>query len=373
VGNLATEVTTLTAQVATIAATPRTGGGKKETVARPKPWDGKTGSGEARHFLAAFNNWAFSMDDALNDWNPTINNWTRNPGKWIQAVMNLMEGDARTWALPHLETLKNGTIPFTSSWTEFEREFTKRFIPLDVSESAREALKKLKQGKDSVAEYISKFDQYTTQTGWSDADHRQRFYDGLNDKIKDVLAYTDQTITTLTQLKDASSKIDRRIRQREAEKRGSNSSSSQSGTTSSNPDAMQVDATRQQPQSGGKPGQKTKAEYMKWMQGKCFGCGSKDHAKKDGKHERDVCNHCGKTGHRSNVCFTKYLGKPGKTAGAAATSESTDSTPSSSTDTAAATKQSPAKDSKNQADLLAQLMEKVKAQEAQINALKASF
>jgi hypothetical protein len=161
------------------------------------------------------------------------------------------------------------------------------------------------------------------------------------------------------------------MRQRESEKRGNNSSSSPQGTTTNNPDAMQVDASRQQQQSGSaKPGQKTRADYMKYMQGKCFGCGSKDHAKKDGKHERDVCNHCGKTGHRSTVCFTKFLGKPGKTAGAAATSDSTDSTPSSS---ASATNETPAKDSKTQADLLAQLMEKVKAQEAQINALKASF
>ena len=99
----------------------------------------------------------------------------------------LMEGDPRTWALPYLEEVRAGRLPFGRSWTQFERDFTKRFIPLDINESAREALKKLKQGKDSVAEYMSKFDQYTGQTGWSDADHCQRFYDGLHDKIKDTL------------------------------------------------------------------------------------------------------------------------------------------------------------------------------------------
>ena len=88
---------------------------------------------------------------------------------------------------------------------------------------------------------------------------------------------------------------------------------------------MQVDASRQQQQQPTKV-QKTKVDYMKFMHGKCFGCGSKEHTKKNGHHERDVCNHCGKTGHRSPVCFMKYLGKPGKSASAAAMSDSTMST-----------------------------------------------
>jgi len=55
---------------------------------------------------------------------------------------------------------------------------------LDSAQSARDMLKTLKQGRGSVAEYITKFDQYSTLTGWSDADHRQRFYDGLDDRVK---------------------------------------------------------------------------------------------------------------------------------------------------------------------------------------------
>ena len=42
-----------------------------------------------------------------------------------------------------------------------------------------------------MAEYISKFDQYVQQTGWSDADHRTRFYDGLTEGVKDALTFTD--------------------------------------------------------------------------------------------------------------------------------------------------------------------------------------
>jgi hypothetical protein len=92
-----------------------------------------------------------------------------------------------------------------------------------------------------------------------------------------------------------------------------------------------------------------------------------------GNHERNMCNHCGKTGHRSTICFGKYMGTP-KKAGVAATAGSTNSSamPSSST-TASTTNTAPAKDSKIQADLLASLMEQVKAQEEQIKVLSASF
>ena len=233
------------------------------------------------------------------------------------------------------------------------------------------ALKNLKQGKNSVAEFMAKFDQHTGQTGWSPADHCQCFYDGLNDRIKDTLSYTDLPIATFDELRDASSKIDKRMRQREEEKRGTSSQSTSTNSTQKDPNAMDIDASCQNQQSSTGSNQTNRQTYLKWMTGKCFGCGSKDHTKKDGHHECDVCNHCGKTGHRSTVCFSKYMKKPGKDAAAAATT--TESTPSSSTSTASATTNSLAKDSKQQADLLAQLMEKVKAQEQQIAALKSSF
>jgi antibiotic biosynthesis monooxygenase (ABM) superfamily enzyme len=67
----------------------------------------------------------------------------------------------------------------------------RRFAPLDTAEAAREVLKKIRQGKQSVAEYMAQFDQYTGQTGWSDADHRQQFYDRLAEVVKDGLALTD--------------------------------------------------------------------------------------------------------------------------------------------------------------------------------------
>jgi hypothetical protein len=136
---------------------------------------------------------------------------------------------------------------------------------------------------------------------------------------------------------------------------------------------MDVDASCQD--NNNKKEKHTRGTFIKWMQGKCYGCGSKEHAKKDRNHECNICNHCGKTGHMTPVCFNKYISKASKLAGAAATANDS-SAPSSSSSkpsiSASATNSSPAKDNKN-ADLLAQLMVTVKKQEAELTALKASF
>ena len=374
VGLLTNQVTALTAQVAANAAAPAAPPtpNKKDIVSKPKPWDGKGGSTEARHFLAAFNNWGFGQERAMNTLDPATNTWHREEQKWIQAVLNHMEGDARTWALPYLEELLNlRQAPFGGLWVNFESEFTKRFIPLDISEMARDALKKIKQSKMSVAKYQSMFDQYSKQTGWSDNNHQQRFYDGLMDCIKDALSLTNLPIETLEELRTAARSIDQRLRQHDTEKKGGSYNPTTPGKAHES-DAMQVDASRQQ-QGGSNKAPKSRADFQNFMKGKCYGCGKTDHSKKDGNHERDVCNYCQKTGHRSNVCMIKYMGKPAKVK-AAATAESPTKSPTPSTSAVATASATPAPaKGKSQVELMAQLMEQVKKQQEQIATLSAAF
>ena len=81
---------------------------------------------------------------------------------------------------------------------------------------------------------------------------------------------------------------------KKAEKTGKLMHTQQS--TSKNSDAMEVDATCQQ-QSGKKV--HNRKTYIVFMSGKCYGCRSTDHNKRDGKHEQDIGNHCRKVGHHS--------------------------------------------------------------------------
>src|SRR6201996_2302897 len=146
-------------------------------------------------------------------------------------------------------------------------------------------------------------------------------------------------------------------------------------TTSKSPNAMEVDASQQQQQQQAGKEKRTRYTYLSWMKGKCFGCGSTDHAKKDGKHEHDICGHCKKVGHHSPVCMAKYMGKPiaakaAATEQKAALSSTTDSKGKASVST---TTPAPAQNSKAQADLLAKLMAQMQEQSAQIEALKLSF
>ena len=62
--------------------------------------------------------------------------------------------------------------------------------------------------------------------------------------------------------------------------------------------AMEVDATH------------TREEFVCRMRGKCFGCGSVAHNKRDGNHECEICTYCRHVGHRDVVCLDKFLGKP---------------------------------------------------------------
>jgi hypothetical protein len=182
--------------------------GTKDAIPRPKAWDGKGGSAEARHFLAAFHNFASAQGTSLNILNTTTGLWTSVPGHWIQAALNLMEGDARTWALPYLEEIQAGNMPFGGVWQTFLDHFTRRFAPLNTEDSARDVLKRTQQNKGTVAKYMALFNQYAGQTGWSPVDLRQRFYDGLNDRVKDTLAGTHQPIGTIDELHAASQNID---------------------------------------------------------------------------------------------------------------------------------------------------------------------
>ena len=160
--------------------------------------------------------------------------------------------------------------------------------------------------------------------------------------------------------------LDQRMRQCKAEKKGHKYAMTPQAP-SKDPNAMEVDASPQKEEHN-------QCTYVAFMRGKCYGCGSTDHSKKDGKHEQDICGHCKKVGHRSPVCFSKYMGKP-IAAKAAASQEAPEASSPSGKEkaTASATKHMPATDSKGQADLLAKLMAQIQVQSQELEALKASF
>ena len=122
--HLTNQVTILAANTPAAAAVP-VHPKSKDNVKRLESWKGKGSSADTQYFLATFSNWAFHMEDQLNDWSTAHNTYICHDTKWIQAVLNLMDEDTCTWILPHLEELRRGNIPFGTSWQQFEREFIK--------------------------------------------------------------------------------------------------------------------------------------------------------------------------------------------------------------------------------------------------------
>ena len=237
---------------------------------------------------------------------------------------------------------------------------------------AKEKLRVLWQDTSSVPEYAAQFKELMARTGYSTADLRDRFYEHLSPRIKDELVHTARPIVALDQLVAVASDIDVRVRQRRAERdRERKRSGVATGTTTTtlqvpppnapfvapaaDSNAMEVDATR------------TREEFMRRMRGRCFGCGSTVHAKKDGSHDRDLCMYCKRVGHREVVCMDKFMGQPkAQKAGAmgdglSSDDESLTTTPEESED---------AKVAATNMTILSQLLEQQKTLADQITALR---
>ncbi|EJF61810.1 hypothetical protein DICSQDRAFT_136328 [Dichomitus squalens LYAD-421 SS1] len=318
-------MTLLTQSMAQLANS-TTGANSLKAVQKPSPFKGEQG-GEARRFLAAFTLWATSQGSTLNHVDATGNAISTRDDQWIRAVLSFMQDSAALWATPVMEEITQGTTPFKGLWMEFRTQFKAQFETVDEAVDAKERLRTLWQGSMTVPEYAARFNELSTRT------------EHLADSIKDELVHTARPIASLEDLITVSSDIDVRVRQHRAER--------------DYPNAMDIDATR------------TREEFNRLMRGKCYGCGSTAHVKKDGGHDRDICNYCRRVGHRETVCMDKFLKKP-RSQKLAATEEGPEEPQvAASTSTSA--------DAGATNALIAQLMEQQKALADQLASLQKSF
>ena len=338
-----------------------------KVVMRPTPYAG-TGGDDARRFLAAFTMWAMAQGSSLNVVDGQGNLMDRRDGEWIRAALSFLVDDAAVWAAPAMEVFADGLVPFDNRWEGFRQQFKARFETADEAVDAKEKLRLLFQETSSIPEYAARFKQAMVRTGYSAADLRDRFYDHLHPKVKDELVHSNRPVVTLDDLIAATTEIDARVRQRQAEKeRERRRGGMNSGTTltpdlaasnpfmpmSSDPVKMEVDATR------------TREEFLRQMRGRCFGCGSTAHTKKDGNHEREVCKHCMRVGHREGVCLARYMGKP-KSQKAAATQEEEEVVVEDLSDDSLEEEEEEVKIAATSSDTLTQLLEQQKALAEQI-------
>ena len=209
-----------------------------------------------------------------------------------------------------MEDFANGIPPFGGRWDFFCEQFKARFESADEVVDAKKKLWVLWQAGSTVPEYAAQFKQLMTHTGYLGTDLRDRFYEHLSSRIKDELVHSARATTMLDELIVVAMDIDTWVRQRRAEKEREKKRTGETFETTvtltpflnpspnTEPVAMNVDATQ------------TRDDFMCQMHGKCFGCGSAAHTKKDGHHECDLCIYCKRPGHCEGVCMDKFLGRP---------------------------------------------------------------
>lgn len=380
VASLTTAVADLTQQVnwLTSHVNGPSSSDSKSTIQKPSPYDGKT-SVDACRFIAVFAMYGHSLGNKLNN-----AAGVRNDSLWIGTALSFLRDEAAVWATPYVEDLVAHWSPFTS-WDEFVLKFKARFETQDEATDAKQALRQLWQGKMSVPEYTAWFREAMSRTGYSTSDLRDRYYEHLSIEIKDALPMTERSTKTLDKLITVVTDLDTRLRQRKAEKAREtgkatgvtftawptpSTSASPFAAPPKDPNAMDLDATKARGNG------KSRKDFMKVMVGRCFGCGSKDHVKRDGGHERDVCSHCGRTGHRVGVCQSRFMGQPGKSVAAAtadASPNSGDIQEISSPATQEATQEGSASAAASSSLGLAEIMARMREMSAELAAIKQAF
>ncbi|KAF5356504.1 hypothetical protein D9757_014231 [Collybiopsis confluens] len=173
-------------------------------VSKPHNYNG-IGSKDARRFLAAF------------EGIPNLRALTGNEP--VKSAISFLEGDAAIWATPIAENISahtsNHNVPLTyPNWADFRAAFTARFKTADPVTDAKNMLKALYQGKNSVAAYAATFKQYSERTGYSDTDLRDKFYNHLTDRVKDGLVHSQANTSLLANLITEATRIDNRINER---------------------------------------------------------------------------------------------------------------------------------------------------------------
>ncbi|KAJ3508867.1 hypothetical protein NMY22_g16482 [Coprinellus aureogranulatus] len=205
--------------------------------------------------------------------------------RWISAFLSGLEGEAATWASQYLKKItdyyglenacKDADFPCGGDWSTFVEAFKTRFFAEDNALAAQRELKTISQGSRSVADYAARFQE----------------------KPKEWLTIANLGKEKPKVLADlVKSAIDVDFAMRGVSKEGGKA------TAAADPYATEIDANR----TGGNG--RTRDDFMCEMRGKCFGCGSSSHAKRNGNHRSTKCDYCSRLGHVARVCQDCFLG-----------------------------------------------------------------
>ena len=124
-------------------------------------------------------------------------------------------------ALDHFEPdLVQGSVylGWMDDWPTFVHELQTEFGPVDPEEEAADAIDHLKmQENQHIMKYNVAFNRLAKRTGWGENTLRHRYYAGLAERIKDVLAQSPKP-KTLRAVREHAQIVDARYWERSREK-----------------------------------------------------------------------------------------------------------------------------------------------------------
>jgi hypothetical protein len=126
-----------------------------------------------------------------------------------------LRGHAFAWIEPHL--LKQDD-PIIQSWDAFQEAFLNSLGDPDRERTLTRDLQALIQ-TGSAAVYTTEFFRLSAFLGWNDQALQAQYYAGLKPEVKDALALSDKTLTTVQDLANFAIRIDNRLFERRQENR----------------------------------------------------------------------------------------------------------------------------------------------------------
>jgi hypothetical protein len=221
-----------------------------------------------------------------------------------------MEEEVGGWATPYRKEMGNSTTRFNRKWDDTVKVFQERFSVISVKESAHMQLRKICQGKSTVAQYRFHFEQYENKCGYSNGTLRKFYYAGLNELFKQRLTNSTVHTTNLPQLKNIVAQLNLKQQEYNRHRHGKhNEHPTQCTQTYLVVNvSMEIDAARVNAACNGS--NKTRSNWLVAMRGHCFNCAGTTHLVQDkdccsanGKN----CGYCGGFSHLKLGCQDKFL------------------------------------------------------------------
>ena len=192
----------------------------------------------------------------------------------VAFMISFLAGRAKGWA--SAEWSRNSTICETVAG--FQTALTKTFDPVCSSREKAQELSSLRQGKDSVCDYVIHFRTLAAESGWNNAALYDIFLKGLSSDIQDLLVPLDlpMSLDALITLTIRTDNCRNQLRkQREARRGEYNGATAMPETRWLTENAMSRNV--EEPMQLGRTRLTQEERQRRRQEGRCFYCGETGH------------------------------------------------------------------------------------------------